>query len=126
VYGLLGTYNVVLTVTDHLGRTSTSEPKAVAVASAADPTASLVASPTAPRANIDVVNFNASASKAVVGRTIVEYSFDFGDGSPIVSGPGPTVQHLYGAAKSYTVTLRVTDDAGRVGVATTTVGVVVP
>jgi chitodextrinase len=122
-YGLAGTYNAVLTVTDHLGRSASTAPKTVTVASLADPTASFTASPTAPRAHVDVVNFNASASKAAPGRTIVEYSFDYGDGSPIVSGPGPTVQHLYGAAKTYTVVLRVKDDAGRVGVATQTVAV---
>jgi chitodextrinase len=122
-YGLAGTYNAVLTVTDHLGRTASTAPKTITVAALADPTASFTSSPAAPRANVDVVNFNASASKAAPGRTLVEYSFDFGDGSPIVSGPGPTVQHLYGAAKTYTVVLRVKDDAGRVGVATQTVAV---
>lgn len=126
VYGLAGTYNAILTVTDDLGRSVQSAPKSVAVSSAADPTASFTTSPASPRANVDVVNFNASASKAVVGRRIVEYSFDFGDGSPIVSGSGPTVQHLYGGVRTFTVVLRVTDDAGRVGVATQSISVVAP
>lgn len=125
-YGLAGTYNAVLTVTDHLGRTVSSAPKSITVGSAADPTAVFTSSPSSPRVHIDVVNFNASASKAVTGRRIVEYTWDFGDGSPLVSGPGPTVQHLYGAVKTYTVVLRVTDDAGRFGVASATVSVSAP
>ena len=125
-YGVPGVYNVVLTVTDHLGRSASTAPRAVTVSASADPTASFTASPGSPRANIDVVNFNASASKAAVGRSIVEYTFDFGDGTPLVSGPGPTVQHLYGTAKTYTVVLRVTDDTGRTGVSTATVSVIVP
>ena len=125
-FWLAGAYGVVLTVTDSLGRSASSAPTTVTVSSIADPTAEFVASPASPRANIDVVNFNASASKAAPGRRIVEYSFDFGDGSPIVSGPGPTVQHLYGTAKSYTVTLRVKDDIGRFAVATQTVAVSTP
>lgn len=125
-YWLAGTYRAVLTVTDALGRSASSDAVNINVSSITDPTAEFVASPASPRAHIDVVNFNASASKAAPGRRIVEYSFDFGDGSPIVSGPGPTVQHLYGAAKSYTVTLRVQDDMGRFGVATQTVAVSEP
>jgi hypothetical protein len=36
------------------------------------------------------------------------------------------VQHLYGTVKTYTVVLRVTDDAGRVGVASQSVSVTAP
>ncbi len=121
-YGLVGTYNVVLTVTDQLGRSVSTAPRAVTVTSSADPTASFTAS----RANVDIVSFNASGSKAAPGRSIVEYSFDFGDGTPIVAGPSPTVQYLYGTAKTYTVVLRVTDDTGRVGVSTQSVSVTTP
>lgn len=126
VYGLAGTYRAVLTVTDSLGRSASSDPVNITVSSLSDPTASFVASPASPRAHIDVVSFNASASKAAPGRRIVEYTFDFGDGTPLVSGPGPIVHHLYGTAKSYTVTLRVKDDMDRYAVATQTVSVVEP
>ncbi len=125
-FWLAGTYRVVLTVTDTMGRSASSEAVTVTVASIADPTAEFVASPASPRAHIDVVNFNASASKAAPGRRIVEYSFDFGDGSPIVAGSSAIAQHRYGAAKTYTVTLRVKDDMGRFGVATQSVAVSEP
>lgn len=125
-YGLAGTYNVVLTVTDDLGRRATSAPRPVTVSAITDPVASFTYSPDSPRAHLDVVNFNASASKAATDRRIVEYQWDFGDGSPIVTVPGYIVHHLYGRPATYTVVLRVKDDAGRVGVATQTVTIVAP
>lgn len=125
-YGVAGTYSVVLTVTDQLGRTASTTPRTVTVTSSADPTASFTASPASPRANVDIVSFNASASKAAPGRTIVEYAFDFGDGTPMAVGPSPTVQHLFSTAKTYTVVLRVKDDTGRVGVSTQSVSVSTP
>lgn len=125
-YGVAGTYNVVLTVTDDVGRRDSSDPVEVTVGTITDPVASFTYSPNSPRAHLDVVNFNASASKAPTGRRIIEYSFDFGDGTPIVSGPGPTVQHLYGQPATYTVVLRVKDDSGRVGVSSETITVVAP
>jgi PKD repeat protein len=125
-YGVIGTYSVVLTVTDHLGRSHTSAPTTVTIASSADPTAALTASPVSPRPHIDTVNFNASGSKASAGRSIVEYQFDFGDGSPFQTGPSPVAQHVYTDALTYTVVLRVMDDTGRYGTATQTVTVEEP
>jgi len=42
----------------------------------------------------------------------VIYTFDFGDGSPAVSGSSPTADHTYPAAGTYTVTLTVEDGSG--------------
>lgn len=125
-YGVIGTYSVVLMVTDHLGRSDSSTPVNVTIASSADPTASLTVSPTTPRPNLDTVNFNASGSKAGPGRSIVEYQFDFGDGSPFQTGTSPIAQHLYADALTYTVVLRVMDDTGRYGTTSQTVTVGVP
>lgn len=111
-YFLAGTYNVTLSVTDDLGRTTISAPSELKVASIADPTAAFVFSPTPVKVGA-VVNFNASASKAVAGRNIVRYRFDFGDGGPMAEGGGPTVQKAYGTIGTYTVVLTVFDDAGR-------------
>lgn len=125
-YGLAGTYSVVLTVTDSVGRSTTSAPKTVTVAAAVDPTASFTTSPASPRAGVDLVTFNASASKAVAGRTIVEYSIDFGDSTPMYVGTNPITHHTYATAKAYTAVLRVKDDAGRYAVATQTITVTAP
>jgi PKD repeat protein len=64
-------------------------------------------------------HFDASATTATAGRTIVSYEWDFGDGSP--HGVGVTVDHAYTPVpgqQSFTVTLRVTDSAGQSGFAT--------
>jgi PKD repeat protein len=120
-YGLAGTYSVTLTVRDSVGREVTSAPKTVTIASVTLPTAVLTFSPASPKPG-EAVFFNASASKAAPDRTIVEYEFEFGDGSPIVRQPGPFVAHAFAGNASpngvtYLVTLKVTDDTGRVAVA---------
>jgi subtilisin family serine protease len=60
-------------------------------------------------------SFNASGSSDPDG-VILSYRWDFGDGSV---GSGPVVSHVFGAG-TFTVTLRVTDDDGAVGIASTT------
>ena len=47
--------------------------------------------------------------------TIASHSFDFGDGSPAVSGA--TATHTYAAPGTYRITLTVTDNAGATGTA---------
>jgi PKD repeat protein len=44
--------------------------------------------------------------------TIASYTWHFGDGSPDVTNPGPTVGHTYANAGSYDVVLTVTDNDG--------------
>ena len=61
-------------------------------------------------------SFDASASTDVDG-TIVSYSWNFGDGTAVVSGPNPTVNHVF-IAGTYTVTLTVTDNDGATDTAT--------
>ncbi len=72
------------------------------------PQASFSFSPITPTVGDEIV-FDASDSKDPDGQ-IIEYLWDFGDGSP--SESGPTVIHVYSAVGTYTVKLTVTDDQG--------------
>ena len=87
----------------------------------APPTAVLSATPTSGIAPL-TVNFSAAASSDPdAGDTIVEYTFNFGDGSPVetrkVSDLGDsakTTTHTYTAQGVYRATLSVKDSAGNV------------
>jgi PKD repeat protein len=105
-----GTFVVTLTVTDDRGQ-SASLSKNVAVALTADPKADFVISPSAPVEG-DRVFFNGAISTASVGRTLVQYDWDFGTG---VQASGMTTSYVYAKAGEYTVVLTVTDDAGHKG-----------
>lgn len=118
-YQLAGTYNAVLTVTDDRGATVSTPPAAITISSSADPVASFAISPAEPTVG-QPVHLNASASKAVPGRTITAYAWDFGDGS---SGSGVAVSHVYTAPGSYAILLKVTDNLGRNGTQVQTVTV---
>jgi PKD repeat protein len=102
-----GDYQVTLTVTDDEGReartsqTITVKPKVPTVAT-------FVFAPLSPE-QCEVVNFNASGSAPGSGRTIVSYSWDFGDGE---TKTGVTTTHDFTAAGDYLVTLTVTDSKG--------------
>jgi PKD repeat protein len=113
-----GTYFVTLTIADEFGR-SASATKTVTVGPAAGPTADFVFSPSAPLAN-QTVNFNASASRAPAGGSIVSYSWDFGDGT---FGSGQTTTHAFQQNGDYVVTLVVTDTNGNSATRSNTVTV---
>ena len=67
-----------------------------------------------------VVSFDAAGSHDPDG-TITSYVWSFGDGT---SGAGAYIEHTYAAAKTYTVSLLVTDDEGATAQAATAVQVV--
>lgn len=72
----------------------------------APPIASFTRTPVSPK-TAEVVTFDASASHAQEsGASIIDYSWDFGDG---VADTGVTVIHAYTAAGDYSVKLTVTD-----------------
>jgi len=104
-------YVVQLTVTDARGAQAIAV-KTVSVAAGTPPTPDFTFSPT-PSVVDQQIFFNASASKAAPGRTIVSYEWDFGKGS---GGTGITVSKAYDAPGTYKVTLKVTDDAGSTAV----------
>lgn len=103
-----GTYFVRLTVVDGLGR-STSTTRSITVGQGTLPTANFTFSPTDPLVN-DIVNFNGTQSTAAVGRRIVTWAWNFGNGE---SAAGPLATMQFGTARTYTITLTVTDDIGR-------------
>jgi PKD repeat protein len=67
-------------------------------------------SPVTPE-ELQVVNFNGSLSTPGSDRTIVSYSWDFGDGDDPKTGV--RVTHDYVKTGVYLVTLTVTDDQGK-------------
>ncbi len=117
-FTLAGEYTVTLTVTDDRGLKASASQKVV-VSASARPTASFVFSPTAPVVGQEVF-FNAAASQAGAGRTIVGYDWNFGSGTP---QSGMTVSKSYDVPGTYNVTLTVTDDAGKTHTASQSVTV---
>jgi hypothetical protein len=99
------TYVVRLTVTDARGQSVTTA-QSVTVEATPAPTAEFTYSPGAPKAGQDIF-FNAQASLAAPGHTLVAYDWDFGSGR---TGTGVTVAKRYDTPATYNVTLKVHDD----------------
>lgn len=118
-YRAVGTYPVSLTVTDQRGAQATLIQAVTIVAGDPPPTFTITFSPTEPLPG-QTVFFNASAARAAPGRTLVDYFWDFGDGT---TASGVSVSHAYPVLGTYVVTLKVTDDAGSVTVVTQSVPV---
>jgi PKD repeat protein len=103
-----GTFNVTLTVTNDRGL-SDSDTQAVTVA-ATDPfTGDWTFSPATPLVGQSIV-FNASQVQTSAGQNVVQYSWDFGDGT---TGSGAVTTHTYAEAGGFNVVLSVVDDLGR-------------
>jgi PKD repeat protein len=103
-----GIKTITLTAAD-AGGFQASTFRNVTIGAPTPPTASFVVSPTGSSGVGQDVFFNASTSRPAVGRTIVSYSWNFGDGS---TGSGVTTSHRFSATGTYNVVLTVTDDAG--------------
>jgi PKD repeat protein len=112
------TLTVTLTVTDSRGGTGTAT-NAMVITGAA-PVARFSATPRSGFSPLTVA-FDAAASKDG-GRSIVDYSWEYGDGT---RGMGISSVHTFVSPtnRTYTVTLTVTDSAGREGIATDSVSV---
>jgi PKD repeat protein len=105
-YTVAGTYSVTLTVTDDAGATGTAS-ASITVGSGA-PNVSLNISK-----NVLQITADASGSTAATGATLVDFSFNWGDGSPIQNGAVSVRNHVYGVAGTYIVSVTVTDNLGR-------------
>lgn len=103
-----GNYTVTLRVTDDRGASATLTAQ-LSVAESSVPKADFSFSPGAPMVN-QAVFFNAAASSAQNGRTLVSYDWTFGDGG---TGSGVNVSHRFGSKAAFSVTLTVTDDIGK-------------
>jgi PKD repeat protein len=105
-YGVAGTYQVRLTVTDDGGLSDSATHK-VQVSAPNQPPAAAISGPASGRVG-ELLSFNARGSHDVDG-SIVSGEWDFGDGA---AGTGVRVAHTYMQAGLYQVRLTVTDDGG--------------
>jgi PKD repeat protein len=111
VFTKAGTFVVLLTVTDDVGKKGTTS-QSVTVGGT-DLPVTFTFSPTSPTVG-QTVFFNGT------GSNITSYAWDFGDGS---TGVGATPSHTYATAATYVVRLTVTDNDAKT--ATTTKNVTV-
>lgn len=119
-YAAAGTYTVTLTVTDDVGQTATASTDVIVVAGIV---ANFSISPTNPLTNVSV-NLNGGDSTTATGASIIEYAWDFGNGST-VTGTSASASTRYTAAGTYTIRLTIRDSAGRTATVTRTVSVTV-
>lgn len=110
-YETVDTYTVLLVVTDDEGARSSSS-RTVTVSAGRAPVASFVFQPSSPSAGQNV-SFNASTSMDPDGE-IVEYRWDWGDGSSPEIRSGPNASHTFGTSGNFVVRLTVRDNAGNV------------
>jgi len=109
-------YNVTLTVTDDSGTSTSTSTIADIGDNSLRPTADAGGPYTGD--TITQVAFDGTGSDDPDG-TVDEYDWDFGDGTPVISGTA-TPDHLYNTAGTYYVVLTVTDDTGETDVTVTT------
>lgn len=116
-YTVPGSYTVIVTATDDLGRSGRSVVSITVVNPVPnDPVARFVVSPSQPRVG-QAAFFDARSSTAGNRAVIETYRWRFGDGS-VVETTTPTISHTYDEARTFAVTLTVTDNLGQ----TSTVG----
>jgi len=110
-----GTFAVTLRVTNDVGLTATTTRQVTVTGTLPAGSADFVFSPTDPHVG-DVVFFNGSLSSV----TNATYVWDFGDGT---NGSGVQPTHTYSTARTYTVTLTVTNERGQTASTSKTVTV---
>ena len=118
------TYNVILTVTDNNGATSSANINIVVSAPNVDPVASFTNNVSSGFAPLSV-NFDASASSdpdnsGAADNGIASFAWNYGDGN---SGTGKTPTYIYTTTGNFTVTLTVTDAQGATHATSSTINV---
>jgi parallel beta-helix repeat protein len=121
-YGRIGTYTATVTVTDTAGQSSQDTAEVTVFGENAPPVPALSVTPDSGLVDLEVAADASGSTDPDDG--IASYSFDFGDGSPVV-GPQSeaTANHTYGTAGTYTVTVTVRDLGGGASTATSQVRV---
>jgi PKD repeat protein len=123
-FGKSGTYTITLTVTDPRGGID-SDARSLKINGPPPPTAGFGATTSGL-----TVAFNAGASVAGAGGTLVEYIWDFGDGTTETTTiPGCSKTYPAGASGTstpYVVVLTVKDNFGQTAVTSSTVNVTTP
>ena len=127
-YNKVGSYNIVLTVTDDGGLSDTSTyTLLIEEAGANQPPVAMVSGPTSAVVGETVI-FDSGSSHDPDGM-LVSYVWDFGDSRelarPAKTGES-TMAHVYSTAGTYQVSLTVTDDGGLSDTATHTIVVQEP
>ncbi|GAA5227763.1 LamG domain-containing protein [Paeniglutamicibacter antarcticus] len=107
LYAEAGTFTVTLTVTDDRGSSSQVSNQITVQTTNEAPTAAMSTSQTGLLLEVD-----GTESTDADGQ-IASYEWDFGDGTPTVSGD--TATHVFARDGEFTVTLTVTDDHGDTG-----------
>ena len=103
-----GSFSVTATVTDDDGGSVTVTD--TADIANVDPVITLIDGPTT-GSEEELLTWTVTATDAGSADTHT-YEFDFGDGSPVVSGPDVEASHAYDDDGTYVLTVTVTDDDG--------------
>jgi len=112
----VGTYNIVLTVTDDAGATGQAT-QSLSVTANAGMVATLVHSfSPSPLNTASTVFLDASGSTSA--NPIVEYRFNYGDGTSEDAGTSPRQSHRFTAAGTYVVRVTIKDSLGRTATVT--------
>lgn len=121
-YSAPGTYHAVVAVADTGGGKGSSKAVKITVkAPSQPPTAAITATPSSGRVPLNVA-FDASGSHDPnTGGAITQYSFNFGDGSALVTKRAATVRHTFTSSAAHLVSVTVTDSEGDMATATVTV-----
>jgi len=111
-----GLWSLIVNATDSPTPPNTGSASTAVTLQDRPPIASFTSTPSSAPTGTPIT-FDGTASYDLDG-TVVSYSWDFGDGR---TGAGSVVTHSYSPAKTYTVTLTVTDNGGVTGSTTSQV-----